>query len=119
MRYAGAGHPAAILFAGPNEREISHSLLESSGPIIGCGCGVGFDTSETTLPEYARMYVFSDGTFEIQMRGGRMWTHEELTDFLETHQSGGTPMDDALAHFVEIHGSQTLDDDCSILQCDF
>jgi sigma-B regulation protein RsbU (phosphoserine phosphatase) len=119
LRYAGAGHPPAALLSGPTAQNTSLTLLESSGPIIGCGCGIGFETSEITLPDYARMYVFSDGAFEIQLPDGRMWTQTEFLTFLEARQAGGTPMDDALAHFIEIHGSKILDDDCSIVQCDF
>lgn len=119
LRYAGGGHPPAALFAGASRADASLRLLESSGPAVGFGMGIDFDSHSTVLPAYARLYLYSDGAFEIQIANGPMWTQDEFLDFLRQGQTGAAPMDAVLEHCTQLHGSSTLDDDCSILQCEF
>jgi len=120
LRYAGGGHPPAALFAGDTRETATLQQLESDGPAVGFGFDLEFESREVTLPAYARLYLFSDGAFEIQIAGGPMWTLEEYLEYLRQRQTGdGSPLDDVLAHCVELNGSPTLDDDCSILECDF
>lgn len=119
LRYAGGGHPAAALFGGSSRADARLNLLESDGPAIGFGMGLDFESQQTVLPDYARLYLYSDGAFEIQIANGPMWTQEEFLGFLSERQFGESPMDAVLAHCTELHGSSTLDDDCSLLQCEF
>ena len=118
LRYAGAGHPPAALFTGPSPETATLTLLESSGPVVGCGFGLGFETSEAVLDQFARLYVYSDGAFEIQLPDGGTWTQEAFLQFLCERQSDSVPMDAVLEHCTHLHGPGTLDDDCSIVQCD-
>ncbi len=118
LRYAGAGHPPAALFSGPTSENASLTLLESTGSAVGFGFGLGFETNETSLSEFARLYVFSDGAFEIQLPDGGIWTQSEFLQFLEDRQSDTSPMDAVIEHCCRLHGSKTLDDDCSIVQFD-
>ena len=119
LRYAGGGHPAAALFAGATPEDAELRLLESDGPGVGFGIGAQFDSQEAQLPAYARMYLYSDGAFEVQIVNGPMWTLSEFLDYLEKQQGQPAPMDIVLEHCTRLHGSATLDDDCSILQCEF
>jgi serine phosphatase RsbU (regulator of sigma subunit) len=64
------------------------------------------------------VYVFSDGAFEIQKSDGGTWTQEEFLQFLSERQSDVTPIDAVLEQCTYLHGPGTLDDDCSIVQCD-
>ncbi len=93
--------------------------LESTGPLVGLGPGLEFDTCETTLPEYARLFVFSDGAFEIKLPDGGTWTLAEFQDYLTARQTAPQVMDALLAHCYGLHGSESLDDDFSIVQFDF
>lgn len=117
--HAGAGHPAAALYGDQNSLEAEPALLESTGPPVGFGPGMGFDNITTTLLPGARLYVFSDGAFEIQCPGGETWTQTAMLEYLSSRQSSATALDDLLAHIAALHGPGALDDDCSILQCDF
>jgi sigma-B regulation protein RsbU (phosphoserine phosphatase) len=117
--HAGAGHPPAALFTDPTASDAAPLLLESTGPPIGFGMSLGYDNVTTTLPDVARLFLFSDGAFEIQCRDGGTWTLPEFLQYLSSRQPSHTPLDDALEHACSLHGSQTLDDDCSIVQCDF
>lgn len=119
LRYSGGGHPPAALFSGTSMADATLSLLESGGPAIGFGMNWTFEASELTLPPYSRIYLFSDGAFEIQIADGPMWTQREFLEFLQQKQEDAAPIDVVLDHCRSIHGVATLDDDCSILQCDF
>jgi sigma-B regulation protein RsbU (phosphoserine phosphatase) len=118
LRYAGGGHPPAVLFSGES-LDVGPTLFESDGPAIGFGVGLPFALQETQLPPRARIYLYSDGAYEIHIADGPVWTQSEFLDFLRNQQNQPAPMDRLLEHCVELHGSSTLDDDCSILQCDF
>jgi sigma-B regulation protein RsbU (phosphoserine phosphatase) len=119
LRYAGGGHPPAALFAGATPADAELMLFESDGPAIGFGMGAAFESQEAELPAYARMYLYSDGAFEVQIVDGPMWTHREFLDYLGKQQGQPAPMDIVLEYCTQLHGSATLDDDCSILQCEF
>lgn len=120
LRYAGGGHPAAALFGGENCEQAELRLLESDGPAVGFGMGLEFEASEVILPNYSRLYVFSDGAFEIERAdNGAMWTQDEFLEYLGRQQSSPTPIDQVLEHCMQLHGSNNLEDDCSIVQFDF
>lgn len=117
--YAGGGHPPAALFCGKTRDSASLVLLESDGPAVGFGLDLEFECSERVLPEYARLYLYSDGAFEIQTTDGGMWTQTEFLEYLQARQDQDLPMDVVLTHCTQLHGSSTLDDDCSMLECEF
>jgi sigma-B regulation protein RsbU (phosphoserine phosphatase) len=119
LRYAGAGHPPAALFAGKSLDDCSLTLLESDGPVVGCGFDLGYEASETRLPDFARLFVFSDGAFEIHDPDGGTWSLAEFVQFLSQHQTDPSPLDSVIGHCFHLHGADVLDDDCSLVQCDF
>lgn len=119
LRYAGGGHPPAVLFSGPSPENVTLDLLESTGPMVGLGFGPPYETREIVLPEFARLFILSDGAFEIQLADGGTWTLPEFLEFLTQHQAEATLIDQLLEHCVALHGSPILDDDFSMLRCDF
>ena len=50
LTYAGAGHPPAALLAGATREDASLQLLESSGPFIGLGMELPFESIQVSLP---------------------------------------------------------------------
>ncbi|MGI9177463.1 MAG: SpoIIE family protein phosphatase, partial [Pirellulales bacterium] len=69
LRWAGGGHPPALLVS-PGEQE--PRLLDSDGPLIGAVDGLEFGASEVEVPASARLFVYSDGAFEISRPDGSM-----------------------------------------------
>lgn len=119
LRFAGGGHPPAALYAGPSTDQAALTLLESTGPMIGLGPGIEFEMNEVTLPDFARLFLYSDGAFEIHFPDGRTWTMSEFLEFLTPRQDRTEVMDLLLAECIAMHGSATLDDDFSIVRCNF
>lgn len=76
LRYASAGHHPAYLLdpVGAGLRP-----LATRNPIVGALARDQFDAASVQVPADARLYLFSDGVFEIQTIDGR---HQGLADFL-------------------------------------
>ena len=65
----------------------------------------------------ARLYVFSDGVYEIMNENGVCWGFDDLKAYLEGFsRRGKSTMDDLWAHVRQIAGSKTLEDDFSVLE---
>jgi serine phosphatase RsbU (regulator of sigma subunit) len=71
-------------------------------------------------PGPARLYIFSDGAYEVDRVGGAMWTLEELQEYLLPEPPDEAGEIDGLYRFLqEMCGQKTLDDDFSMLKVRF
>ena len=113
LRWAGGGHPPALLLVGGAEPR----LLGSEGPLIGAVEGLEFTADEVEVPPGSRIFVYSDGAFEISRPDGSMWAFD---DFLATLARGGGAADgrmEALLGTVrELSGREDFHDDFSIME---
>lgn len=119
LRFAGGGHPAALLFTGPNRAGATLRKLESQGPGIGFFSGAPFEAEEVALDSYAKLFVYSDGVFEIDRPDGTMWEFAEFVKYMEALPEGVNPIDTLLNHVRQMHGSETLADDFSMVEVGF
>jgi sigma-B regulation protein RsbU (phosphoserine phosphatase) len=120
LSYAGAGHPPALLFTGPDRASATLSRLKSQGPMIGLMEDMPYDTSAIDVGPYGRLYVYSDGVFEVAQAGGDMWTIDEFIDYMVTlPPAEESAIDRLLAHARRLHASDVLADDFSMLEIDF
>ncbi|MCY2992993.1 MAG: PP2C family protein-serine/threonine phosphatase, partial [Planctomycetota bacterium] len=117
--YSGGGHPPALLFHGAQRQESTVTRLESQGPLIGMLPDLPFDTQTVELGPAAKLFLFSDGVFEIEQKNGEMWPFDEFVKFLCTAPPDGPVMDRLLRHVQELHGSDQLGDDFSIVEIDW
>ena len=79
-----------------------------------------FDQCERPLAPGSRLYVYSDGVHEIHKPDGTDWEFDEFVAFLsQPAPAAGSVMDALYDHVRAIHGSNTLDDDFSILEAVF
>ena len=66
------------------------------------------------------MLVYSDGAYEIESPAGVMWKHQEFVSFLSTLPRDGAPLGERLLeHVRQMHGSDLLADDYSVLEVRF
>jgi sigma-B regulation protein RsbU (phosphoserine phosphatase) len=116
LDYGCAGHPPAALV----DAARSVQLLKAKGPAIGLAPGVPFPRATVVVPDNSRLYLFSDGAFEVQRPDGTMTGLEDLVDFIRHHDTDGTSALDLLfQHLVQVRGSDALEDDFSIVRCTF
>ena len=120
--YSGGGHPPAFLLNGPSVDQATLELLESSGPMVGAIPDLEFQTSSATLNAFAKLYLYSDGVYEIERIDRRMWPFSEFVEFMKRgpHDTAGeSKMDQLIAYDREIQGREEFVDDCSIVELRF
>lgn len=95
LRYASAGHPPALLLyedaetGGTDYRE-----LANEGFLIGGLDDSEYANAEIAVPLGAKLFVFTDGAFEIPVGGEKQWSFEEFiasvrsTQFMESGEPG-------------------------------
>src|SRR3984957_5225241 len=117
LRYASAGHPPPILVCGTREQRGKAESLEA------VGCPVGFlpdfpsASEECTFAAPARLFLFSDGAYEIMRPDGTILEYEAFEEILTRPFPEGPSEMEELLHFArEVHGSKELDDDFSIIK---
>jgi sigma-B regulation protein RsbU (phosphoserine phosphatase) len=68
---------------------------------------------------YARLYLFTDGVFEIEKPDGSMWNYQEFVKYFTALSPEDAPMDRLLAHVRRLHAAETLADDFSVVEVRF
>jgi serine phosphatase RsbU (regulator of sigma subunit) len=113
LRYAAAGqHPAYVLGTGGGPPQ----ALQSRNLPIGAMSGTVFDAGQAELLAGDRLYLFSDGVFEIVTPAGRTWSLEDLLPLLGQPVPGGSSEPEHLFQVVRgLARPGPLDDDFSIL----
>jgi sigma-B regulation protein RsbU (phosphoserine phosphatase) len=121
LRWSGGGHPPALLVPPAGERR----LLDSEGPLVGAVEGLDYQSSEVDVPPGSRIYIYSDGAFEISRVDGTMWPFAE---FVETLAAAGrpaasrgpeAPLDSLLGHVRGVSGREDFQDDFSVVELVF
>lgn len=109
LRYASAGHPAALLFDGEARHE-----LRTPGMVIGFDVDAGYREARCTVPPGAVLHVFSDGAFEVRRPDGTEMDEEQLEALLRATPPG--PGATRLVYDrVRAERGEGLDDDFSLL----
>lgn len=117
LTYSCGGHPPALLLSGPTPDQIRPLELGAGNFAIGMIPEVEFESEAVTLDRVNRLYLFSDGVYEIKRPGGAMMKREELVTYLATTPSPGGP-DAILRYIQEIGCTEMLADDFSLLEVD-
>jgi sigma-B regulation protein RsbU (phosphoserine phosphatase) len=111
LRFACGGHPPAVLLYGGSAPQ----PLRAQGAIIGGFPEATYDTGRMQLSPGARIYVFSDGVYELERDNGSTATLEEFT--CELGKRGASAKLDAIIHWAAgIRGGRKFEDDLSLLE---
>jgi phosphoserine phosphatase RsbU/P len=118
--YAGAGHPPALLFTGPDAASARLAKLDSKGPMVGVWPDCSFESATADLDPFAQLYLYSDGVFEVTRPTGPMWQFDDFVQYVaaQPRSEAGFP-DRLLAYVRDLHGGETLADDFSLLEVKF
>jgi sigma-B regulation protein RsbU (phosphoserine phosphatase) len=118
IRWAGGGHPPALLL--PPGAGAGKVLLDSDGPLIGAVDGLEFDSKEAPVPPGSRLFVYSDGAFEISRPDGSMWAFDDFLQTLSAPAAGAESRMDALVtHVRKISARDDFNDDFSMVEMVF
>ncbi|MBI1182333.1 MAG: SpoIIE family protein phosphatase [Alphaproteobacteria bacterium] len=117
LTYAGAGHPPGVLL----DAQKTPQLLKGEGLPIGTFEGLDYDEFSVTVPAGGRLYLYSDGVFEVERPNGEMLAFEDFVGILASAPEGDRA--GRLAHVVRtvqgIQGKEMFDDDCSLMELAF
>jgi sigma-B regulation protein RsbU (phosphoserine phosphatase) len=117
LTYASGGHPPALLMQDMPGNRSEIRELRTPNLFVGGLDGVDFEYDQVEIKPAARLYVFSDGVYEIMNENGACWGFDDLKAYLEdSGDRGKSTMDDLWAHVRQIAGSETLEDDFSVLE---
>ena len=115
--YASGGHPPAVVVS---PLQAAPTLCPATGPLMGISTGMTYPASTLPVPEGARLFIFSDGVFEIRRDRRSVWNLSDCITMLQALAQDGVPvMDRILAHVRELRGSMQLDDDFSFIEATF
>ena len=113
LTYASGGHPPAVVVV-PGDPQ--PRVFPATGPVMGILPGARFSAATATVPPDARLFVFSDGVYEVRRDKRTVWDLEACIAHLAAlSQRDEFVMDSLLAHVRGLRGSPQLDDDFSII----
>ena len=117
LRWAGGGHPPALLISSEG---VKPSLLDSDGPLIGAVDGLEFGSSEVAVPPGARLFIYSDGAFEISRPDGSMWAFDAFVATMTAAPGGAeNRMDRLVSEIRRISEREDFSDDVSMVELVF
>ena len=120
IHYSGGGHPPVILLTGPTEAEAKPILLESKGPMVGAIEDMEFPAETEKLDAYAKLFLYSDGAYEIELADTTMWPWGEFVEYMGRPAPEGISVMDALTeHGRKLMGRHDFADDFSIVELRF
>ena len=120
LRWAGGGHPPALLIPPGSAANRNPATLDSDNPLLGAIEGLDFSSREVAVPHESTLYLFSDGTYEIPRPDGSMGTIDQFLELISSRPGGGeTALDSVVDQIRTLAGGGDLADDLSILAVRF
>jgi sigma-B regulation protein RsbU (phosphoserine phosphatase) len=115
LLYASAGHPPAVLISSQGYRSQTMTCLKTSGLPIGMMPDIQYSWQRCYIPPASRLYLFSDGVYEIQQKNDVMMGLDEFLEILSRHTPDRT-IDDILREVHTRTQSRIHSDDLSLLE---
>jgi sigma-B regulation protein RsbU (phosphoserine phosphatase) len=111
LNYASGGHPPAVL----TREGTALQMLGTNGVVIGSLPGMEFPSARCVIPAGSKLFIFSDGAYELQKPDGGMLQLEEFAEFL-----GNAPGLDHVVTFAQtVQGKKEFVDDFSLFHVIF
>jgi phosphoserine phosphatase RsbU/P len=120
LAYSSGGHPPAVLVQeGTKARSITK--LKTSGLPIGMLPDITFETDFCDIAPSSRLFLFSDGAYEITQTDDSLWGLDDLINALVAPVAkGGNSLDFALHEAAATAKySNKFEDDLSLLEVSF
>jgi sigma-B regulation protein RsbU (phosphoserine phosphatase) len=113
LTYASGGHPPAILI-GPDG---SATQLLTPGLMVGALAEAAYSQKTVTLPANARLYLFSDGCYEVKRQPEN--TLISLEDFVAILKTHGQDLDRVIGEIRTLQAKPDFVDDFSLVEFKF
>jgi sigma-B regulation protein RsbU (phosphoserine phosphatase) len=112
MVYASGGHPPALLV----DAEGKSTKLMTPNLAIGMMRGVPYRAAEVEIHPESRLYLYSDGAYEVVTKAGEEWRVDEFIEVLERGTQPGMTETARVERDVRaVMQGTVFDDDFSLL----
>jgi sigma-B regulation protein RsbU (phosphoserine phosphatase) len=120
LTYASGGHPPAILLDQTPKGDYQATQLRTPNSVIG-GISEGtYQKKKCQVGEQNRLYIFSDGVYEVKKSDGSMWRFQEFADFMSAVKTNDQSILDRLYNYAKnIGNSENFEDDFTIVEVAF
>ncbi len=112
--FSCGGHPPAALLK-PDGDILP---LAAKGPVLGAFPEGTFETACVNVPSGSRLYLFSDGAYEIDRPDAPMMTHGEFLEILKSPPSENR-LHAVVSEIRRQQGQESFNDDFSLMEFDF
>jgi sigma-B regulation protein RsbU (phosphoserine phosphatase) len=120
LTYANGGHPYPILMAGSSRETAEPIQLSQVGTIIGAFPDMTFVSAALDLPEFSRLFIFSDGAYEVSRPDETMLTYAEFMEILgDSKRSAESAINHTIGAIRAVRGGDQFEDDISIIEVAF
>ena len=120
LTYASGGHPPALLLSDNAKGDSVTVLLRTPNNVIGGLQESTYVKQGYLVGEHDRLYIFSDGVYEVEKSDGSMWRFKEFTDFMNMIKGEEQSILDHLYKYAgKINQSDSFEDDFTIVEVAF
>jgi len=115
--YSCAGHPPALLFT-PFAGNITVQELSSDNLPIGLFPDIDFEQDSYVLQQDSKLYIFSDGVYEIAQEDNQIWGLKSLIELIryQHNEYYNFPINNIFQYIQRINIEDVLEDDFSLLR---
>ena len=100
--------------------QVAPILCPATGPLMGISPEKRYAASTIAMPKAPRLFIFSDGVFEIRRDRRSLWNLPDCITMIQKLAKDGAPvMDRILAHVHQLRSSTHLNDDFSFIEAVF
>jgi serine phosphatase RsbU (regulator of sigma subunit) len=111
LDFACAGHPPALLLSPDGTK----TELGAKGVIVGAFPSVRYESKSIVIPDGSRLYLFSDGAYEIDRPGKPMMTYDDLVEIL-LKTEGDNRIKRIVTTITQAQQSESFADDFSLVE---
>jgi sigma-B regulation protein RsbU (phosphoserine phosphatase) len=120
LTYASGGHPPAVLLEPAQDMPFRAHELSTRGPLLGIDPAAEFRSDSRSVAPGGRLFVFSDGAYEISGPDGKMrQLHDLIQQLLLPPTAGVSKIDEIVGWARSAHGGTALEDDLSVMELQF
>ncbi len=117
LTFSSGGHPPALLLTKSDSRKVRIKPLRTHNLIIGALENAVYDKKTLQLPENSKLFIFSDGVYEIKKTNGIMWQFEEFVRMMTRLETENRLNFDTLIEQTKRIGTlDTFPDDYTIIE---